>query len=52
MQGTNKERWKELCEQAAREQDAEKLIELTNEIIRLLDAKQRHLDDDPKAKKP
>jgi hypothetical protein len=33
------ETWMELCELAAREQDPEKLIALTSEIIRLLDEK-------------
>ena len=33
------ERWMKLCEQAAKEQDPEKLMELTAEIIRLLDEK-------------
>jgi len=34
-----KQRWMVLCEQAAREQDSNKLMELTEEIIRLLDEK-------------
>jgi hypothetical protein len=33
----NQEHSKELCEQAAKEQDPEKLMQLTKEIIRLLD---------------
>jgi hypothetical protein len=32
--GKTKEHWMELCEQAAVEQDSEKLIELINEIDR------------------
>jgi hypothetical protein len=44
MQGSNKERWKLLCEQAATEQDPKKLIELTKEIDRLLAEKQNRLD--------
>ncbi len=32
----NAERWKQLCEQAAKEQDAIKLIELTRQINHLL----------------
>jgi hypothetical protein len=39
MQGQNKERWQELCAIAAKEQDPEKLVELTGEIVRLLQAK-------------
>ncbi|MBA3915602.1 MAG: hypothetical protein H0X25_17445 [Acidobacteriales bacterium] len=31
--GENKERWLELCEQAAHEQDSDKLIALAQEII-------------------
>jgi hypothetical protein len=40
MQG-NKERWQELCEQAANEQDSDKLHQLIGEINRLLDEKAR-----------
>ena len=40
----NKERWKLLCEQAAVEQDPQKLLELTREINDLLLRKQRRLD--------
>jgi hypothetical protein len=43
----NKERWKELCEQAAGEQDPVKLLELTEEINRLLAKKQDRLDHLP-----
>ena len=35
-----KQRWMVLCEQAAVEQDSNKLMELTNEIIRLLDERE------------
>jgi hypothetical protein len=35
--GENKERWKELCEQAAHEQDPAKLVQLVKEIRDLLD---------------
>ena len=44
MQGENKERWKVLCEQAAVEQDPEKLLELTRQINDLLLGKQQRLD--------
>ncbi|HUO17254.1 MAG TPA: hypothetical protein VMX38_19890 [Verrucomicrobiae bacterium] len=36
---TVKERWMELCEQAATEQDSEKLLSIVQEISRLLDEK-------------
>jgi len=39
MQGQNKERWQELCALAEKEQDPEKLAELTGEIVRLLQVK-------------
>jgi len=43
LQGANKERWFELCEQAATEQDPQKLLELIREINRLLEEKQQRL---------
>ena len=43
MQGKNKERWEELCEHAAIEQDPEKLLALTTEINRLLLEKEERL---------
>jgi hypothetical protein len=43
MQGEIKERWRELCEQAAEEQDHNKLMELIEEINSLLEAKQQRL---------
>ncbi len=43
MKGEERERWKQLCEQAANEQDTEKLMELVAEINRLLDLKQQRL---------
>jgi hypothetical protein len=39
MHGTTRERWQELCEQAANEQDPAKMLELVEEMNRLLDAK-------------
>jgi hypothetical protein len=36
MQGPKRERWEELCRQAAEEQDPKRLLELTLEINRLL----------------
>jgi hypothetical protein len=43
MQGTAKEEWKQLCEQAAVEQDPEKLMLLVSEITRMLDEKEERL---------
>ena len=43
MKGETREQWKKLCEQAADEQDPEKLMELIGEITRLLDEKERRL---------
>jgi len=43
VEGQNKERWQQLCALAAVEQDSEKLIEITEEIIRLLDEKEARL---------
>ena len=43
----NEERWKQLCELAAKEQDPQKLIELTREINKLLLFKQGRLSGDP-----
>jgi len=37
----NVEPWMELCELAARESDANKLMKLTEEIVRLLDEKRK-----------
>jgi hypothetical protein len=43
MQGETKEQWQKLCEQAAVEQDPEKLLELAKEISALLDEKEQRL---------
>ena len=43
MKGKTKDHWMELCEQAAVEQDSEKLLELINEIDRMLDEKEQRL---------
>jgi hypothetical protein len=48
MFGKDREDWMKLCEQAAIEQDPEKLMKLVAEIDALLEAKQKRLD----AKKP
>ena len=39
----NREKWVELCAQAATEQDSRKLMALIREITALLDAKQQRL---------
>jgi hypothetical protein len=39
MDGAPKQSWYELCELAAKEQDPQKLLELVQEINRLLDEK-------------
>jgi hypothetical protein len=44
MQGTNQEKWRELCAQAAVEQNPKKLLELTKQINELLSGKQHRLD--------
>jgi hypothetical protein len=46
----NRERWMELAELAANEQDPDKLLELVREINELLDKKQKRLDDARPAK--
>jgi len=43
MQERIKERWLELCEQAAIEQNSEKLVALALEINRMLDEKEQRL---------
>ena len=43
MQGQQKERWRELCELAAQEQNPERLMELVAEINRLLEEKEQRL---------
>ena len=48
----NLQKWMELCEQAATEQDPEKLMELISEINRLLEAKERRLKGNPSATEP
>lgn len=43
MRGETGERWRELCQQAAIEQDHQKLMQLVQQINDLLDAKERRL---------
>jgi hypothetical protein len=39
--------WMKLCEQAAVEQDPEKLVALTREICRLLEEREKSLQKEP-----
>jgi len=50
MRGDAKERWQRLCEQAVVEQDPERLIELTSEITRLLEEKEKRLRSQKESK--
>ena len=42
-----KERWVELCEQAAVEQDPQRLVELVREIIQLFEEKRKRRQRQP-----
>jgi hypothetical protein len=44
MQGEQKERWLELCELAATEQDSAKLLKYIQEINRILEEKQKRIE--------
>jgi small-conductance mechanosensitive channel len=50
VQGDAKERWLQLCEQAAVEQDRDKLLQLMREISRLLEEKENRLSELRRAK--
>ncbi len=50
MFGKTKERWLELCEQAANEQDSVKLKALVEDIARLLQEKDNRLKGKPPEK--
>ena len=52
MQGKVKEEWMQICEQAAIEQDSEKLMALVTEINRMLDEKEQRLKSGKPAKAP
>lgn len=43
MRGKTKELWEQFCEQAAVEQDPEKLVQLAKEINRMLEEKEHRL---------
>jgi hypothetical protein len=45
VQGEKAEQWRALCEQAAIEQDPEKLMRLVEQINRLLEEKEQRLRD-------
>jgi hypothetical protein len=45
QQDNDKEKWMELCAQAANEQDPEKLMALIGQIAALLEAKQQRLKE-------
>lgn len=48
----NREKWMELCERAAREQDPERLMQLIAQINQLLEAKEHKLKSSPPATDP
>ena len=52
MRGEAKERWMQLAEQAANEQDPEKLIKLVDEINQMLKAKEDRLNKEAESKNP
>jgi hypothetical protein len=41
MRGKTKERWMELCAQAAKEQNTDRLIEIVQQINRILEEEER-----------
>jgi hypothetical protein len=43
MRGKTKELWEQFCEQAAVEQDPERLVQLAKEINRMLEEKEQRL---------
>jgi len=45
MENEQRERWQELCELAAKEQDPDKLFALTQEINRLLEEREARLKE-------
>ena len=46
MQGETKELWKKLCEEASIEQDSDRLVQLVQEINRLIEEKRLRLKND------
>jgi hypothetical protein len=49
MQGDKKERWFQLCQQVAVEQDPVKMLELITELNDLLEEKEKRLEASRKA---
>jgi hypothetical protein len=49
MRGPTKERWFQLCQQAAVEHDPVKMLELITEINDILDAKEKRLEAEREA---
>lgn len=49
MQGTTLERWQQLCQEAAREEDPERLMKLVEEINHLLHEKEHRLQEQTRA---
>jgi len=43
MIGENEERWRRLCEAAAKEQDSDRLLELVRQINQMLEDKESRL---------
>jgi hypothetical protein len=52
MQGEKKERWQELCEQATKEQDPQKLLKLVQEVDQLLAQKQERVNKTKSTRDP
>ena len=51
MRGNTKELWEQFCEQAAVEQDPDKLVQLAKEINRMLEEKENRLKQNQAKKK-
>ena len=45
MIGENEERWRQLCEEVAKEQDSDRLLEFVRQINQMLEDKERRLRD-------
>jgi hypothetical protein len=48
MQGEKRERWMELCDEVAKEQDPEKVLELVKKLNTMLEEKEKRLGILPK----
>ena len=49
LKGKNKQKWEQLCVQAAVEQDSARLMKLIHEITRMLDEKEQRLQREQSA---